>query len=412
LKVIHLVAGDLSGGAAQGAYMLHRALQEIGVDSQLLISGTSGIQDESVMALTNSSFTKKKNKLIHRLGNVAVIFYRKRIRSLFNTGFTGLDFTRSPIYQDADIVHLHWINGFVSLWALMRIKKPIVWTMRDMWPFTGGCHYAIGCENYKTGCGACPQLGSKRKYDLSRLVMAVKRWALPKKIELIGISSWLTSCAQASSVFNRYTITTISNGINIADYRPADSVAAKQTLGLPTTKKIILVGAQNLGDFYKGSDLINGVLEYVKHQNIHIVFFGKDAPQLLASVDLTATHLGFITDRHILRCAYSAADVFVSFSRMEAFGKTLAEAMSCGTPVVCFDTSGPKDIVEHSVSGYRAVPYDAEDMANGINWILSLSDEENQTLRRNAQAKVNKFFDSKKIALKYKTLYDNVLRKH
>lgn len=411
MKVVHIVAGDLSGGAAQGAYTLHNAQNNIGIDSSLLISGRINIVDDKVESLSKSNFRQVKNRLLHRIGNSVVLFYRNRKRWLFNTGFVGLDFTKFPAYKDADIVHLHWINGFVSLWALRKIKKPIVWTMRDMWPMTGGCHYSMECDNYHSGCGKCPQLGSKNRYDLSRLVNAIKRLTFPKNMELVGVSKWLTTCAAKSLIFKSYNINTISNGVNTCDFYPVDSIIARQKLLLPLDKKIILIGAQNLDDVYKGSELIKDVLERITIHNFHVVFFGNNAEKILNELNVESTNLGFITNKERLRWAYSASDVFVSLSKMEAFGKTLVESMACGTPVVCFDATGPADIVEHLCTGYKALPYSPSDVALGIDWLLNMPTFEIKRICQNAYNRAHNYYDSKKIAVEYMKLYERLLSK-
>ncbi len=163
MNVLHLVAGELDGGAARGAYWLHRALLELGVDSTILTNAKDTLGDESVISLTQSSLGKLKFAVLHRIGLLPIKAYRNRESLTFNTGLDGIDVTRHPAYESADLVHLHWVNGLVSMRSLRRVKKPLVWTMRDMWPFTGGCHYSMGCDRFRSGCGHCPQLGSTKR---------------------------------------------------------------------------------------------------------------------------------------------------------------------------------------------------------------------------------------------------------
>jgi glycosyltransferase involved in cell wall biosynthesis len=221
--------------------------------------------------------------------------------------------------------------------TLRKINKPIVWTMRDMWPLTGGCHYAMDCEQYRTGCGKCPQLGSQFIHDLSRLVVSNKRRSLKKRMRLIGISEWLSSCARDSFVFSGFKIDTIANNIDTDQFFPVNRVNAREILGLPSNKKIVLVGATSITDFYKGYDLFVESIKSLDMSDIHVVIFGNTNTQALEKLGAQHTILGYLADTISLRLAYSASDVFVAPSRMEAFGKTLVEAMACGTPVVCFD---------------------------------------------------------------------------
>ena len=410
MKVLHLVSGNLSGGAARGAYWLHQAQRSIGIDSTLVTSGRDNLGDDSVVALGASNLSRVKFALLNRLGNLPALLYRKRKRWIFNTGFAGIDFTKLPEYREADLIHLHWINGMVAMRTLRKVKKPIVWTMRDMWPLTGGCHYAMDCEGYRTGCGQCPQLKSKRSSDLTRLVVANKRASLPKQLRVVGISQWLNDCASNSQVFATFPVQTISNNIDTQIFAPVDQQTARQILGLPAEKKIILVGAQRVTDFYKGFGLFVDAIKRIQRDDINVLTFGREASQAMLPVDHTVTHLGFLADALSLRLAYSAADLFVAPSLMDAFGKTLAESLSCGTPVVCFDATGPKDIVEHQKTGYKAQPFEAEDLAVGIEWILNLPREEYELLRRNSRERAVTYFDSRVIAKQYKKLYAEMLR--
>jgi len=168
LKVLHIVAGNLNGGAAKGAYCLHTGLRNVGVDSKILTNSPDIIGDPSVTSIGRGKKGKIRNIVRAQLDNLPSKFYKKREDRIFSTGFAGVRLTNQPLYGWADIIHLHWINnGFLSLRQIKKIKKPIVWTLRDMWPMTGGCHYSMSCENYQTGCGHCKQLNSKNSLDLS-----------------------------------------------------------------------------------------------------------------------------------------------------------------------------------------------------------------------------------------------------
>lgn len=405
MRVLHLVAGSLSGGAARGAYWLHRAQRELGVGSTLMTNGPNDLDDPSIVSLSSTPVGKIKFALLPRLGKLPARLYREREPNIFNTGFEGVNFTKCDAYKDADIVHLHWINGLASMRRLRKINKPIVWTLRDMWPFTGGCHYSLDCVRYQTGCGRCPQLHSRNSYDLSKLVVFNKNSSVPKQLRVVGISNWLSECAAKSKVFEGFPIQTISNNIDTDQFYPVDSLAAKHLLGLPADKRIILVCAQQINSFYKGFELFLEALRYVQYPGVHVVLVGKVNEKERTLMETGHTALGFLSDTVSLRLAYSAADVFVAPSRMDAFGKTLAESMACGTPVVCFDATGPKDIVEHKQTGYKAKPFSASDLAAGIDWLLRRAPDERDSMRRKSRAHAVTHFASKVIADKYLTLY-------
>lgn len=410
MKILHIASGELSGGAAKGSYLLHQAQCEIGISSKLLISGRDSCGDESVIALAAGSQRQRVEFVLRsRIGNLPLSLYRRRKPWIFNTGLAGIDFTRLPDYKRADLIHLHWINGLVAMPTLRKIKKPIVWTMRDMWPLTGGCHYSMDCSRYQEGCGRCPQLQSGATNDMSRFTVSVKRRCLPPKLQPVGISHWLSDAAAASAVFANHSVRTISNNIDTRVFAPADQAAARSLLGLPPEKKIVLIGAQKLTAFYKGFDLFLEAIRLLSFEHIHLVTFGRAAKEAMASIPMPQTHLGFLADAISLRLAYCAADVFVAPSRMDAFGKTLAESLACGTPVVCFDATGPKDIVDHKLTGYKAQSFESVDLARGIDWILGLSADRYQAMRSQCRESAVKRFDSRVIARQYLDLYQEML---
>ena len=196
MNILHIASGELAGGAAKGTFLLHQAQQKLGIKSTLLISAKNGLDDPSVLALGSGSQRRFVELAIRaKIGNLPLLFYSRKKPGIFNTGFSGFDFTQLSCYKKADLVHLHWINGFVSIPILRKIKKPIVWTIRDMWPLTGGCHYSMLCNRYIEGCGKCPQLNSNFKYDVSSLVVSLKRKCLPAKLQPVGISEWIMRCS-------------------------------------------------------------------------------------------------------------------------------------------------------------------------------------------------------------------------
>jgi glycosyltransferase involved in cell wall biosynthesis len=331
---------------------------------------------------------------------------------VFSTGITGYPVHKHPQVAAADIINLHWVNsGFVSLSDLIKINKPIVWTLRDMWPMTGICHYALDCHRYKNQCGRCPQLHSHLEYDLSRIIMRRKIKALSKiEVTAVGISRWISECARESAPFRNKRIEVIHNAIDTHGFQPIDKVTARMIFGIPN-KKCILIGAHNVTSYYKGIKEFFDALRLLSNKKkYHVIVFGQQNNDVMAKADIEYTSLGFLHDMPSLRLAYSAADVFVAPSRAEAFGKTLAEAMACGTPVVAFDATGPKDIVDHQLNGYLAKPFDTEDLAHGIEWVISHPQPE--LLAKEARDKSMRAFAPNVIARKYLDLYTTILSQY
>jgi len=409
MKILQIVAGDLTGGAARGAYWLHLGLRELAIDSKIVINGRETFGDKNVMSIVENTQSKILNRIRSQLDVLPTLFYQNRQKVIFSTGFVGFDFTKTREYEEADIIHLHWINnGFVNIKHLSKISKPIIWTMRDMWPMTGGCHYSMSCERYKTGCGKCVQLNSSSRFDLSKTVLNRKVRYIPKNTVFVGISNWLSETTRESCLLRSFDIRTIPNCIDTKDFFPVDKQVARTILGIQTNKKIILAGAQNINDFYKGFDKFINAIKQLDKSEYYLCFFGRLDTKTVDELGFEYKDFGFLHDSVSLRLLYSAADVFVAPSLMDAFGKTLAESMACGTPVVCFDATGPKDIVDHQVNGYKAVPFDNSDLADGIRWVLQSPDY--ATLSRNAREKILRCFDSRVVAKQYIELYKSVLK--
>ncbi|TXE02132.1 glycosyltransferase family 4 protein [Algoriphagus aquimarinus] len=408
LKILHIVAGNLNGGAAKGAYWQHQGLLEIGVNSRILINSRDALKDESVLSIITGKKALVKQVINTQLDLLPLKLYPNYQGGNFSVGIIGHDITTHEWYKWADVINLHWINGgFISIKGIAKINKPIVWTIRDMWPFTGGCHYSLGCENYKTGCGSCIQLGSEKGNDLSNRINISKQKKFPKSMKLVGISNWISQQARESSVFKNFDIRTIFNNIKCSDFYPIDKKFAREVLGLPINKKIILIGAQNINDFYKGFDKYLGAIKLLDKEKYFLTFFGDFDDSLVENFGFDYKKFGFLNDLISLRLLYSSADVFVAPSIMDAFGKTIAESMACGTPVVCFDSTGPKDIVDHKINGYKAKPYKIEDLKEGILWVLN--NEDNSQLSLNAKNKIQSTFDFKVIASQYVKLYEECL---
>ncbi|MBW1668520.1 MAG: glycosyltransferase family 4 protein [Deltaproteobacteria bacterium] len=409
MKVLHIVGGSLKGGAARGAYWLHQGLRKIGVDSKILVQ-RSDAKDNNIISLTSNKVTKLKQIILLNLDQSPIWPYKNRKRVILSTGFVGNNIFKTKEYKEADIIHLHWIcGGMLSISQIGKIQKPIVWTMRDMWPMTGGCHYAMDCKRYETGCGFCKELDSQSKHDLSYFVLKKKRTSFPKNMKMVGISHWLSECAKRSFLFRDFDIRTIHNNVNTSDFFPIEKNIARDILGLPKSKKIIMTGAQNLKAFYKGFDkYLEAIRQLKDKRNLFLLFFGNLDESIIKQSGFEYKSLGFLHDTISLRLAYSASDVFVAPSLMDAFGKTLAESMCCGTPVVCFDATGPKDIVDHRINGYKATPYMVEDLAAGINWVLS-DENRHKQLCIKAREKAVAYFDIEKVAGQYAELYREVL---
>jgi glycosyltransferase involved in cell wall biosynthesis len=411
MRVVHLSTTDIRGGASRGAYWLHKALREAGVDSVMLVDRKYG-DDDSVVEVSGGG-KKVLSALRARLDALPLSRYSKTDESYWSVGWAPHRVERAVAQLEPEIVHLHWITGgYVPVAALPRIGRPLVWTLRDMWGFTGGCHYTGPCEGYRSGCGACPQLRSRREDDLSRRVVAAKRrhWQ-GLDLHLVPISTWLADQARASPVFAGRPAEVIPNGIDVRRFKPTDRARAKLRFGVDPDRPLIVFGAVNAtGDPRKGFAPFRAAMESLhRHGRVapaEVIVFGAGEPAPTGGTPMR--FLGRVDDDSTLASLYSAADVTVAPSMQEAFGKTLIESFACATPVVAFRSGGPVDIVDHGRNGYLAEPFDADALAEGIAWCLGEPGRASQ-LGRHGRAKAERAYDIRIVAGRYRDLYERVL---
>lgn len=411
MKVLHLSFSDLQGGAARGAYGLHKGLQASGIDSTMLVSKKVS-NDSSVYPSLHSKGTRF---LRSKFDQAPLLLYPNRDPYIFSPAVVPSTVWRWIERINPDIVHLHWVlSGFIPPEVIARFKRPVVWTLRDMWPFTGGCHYSGACRQFEGACGACPHLSSDKVEDLSRSLWLRKAQAWSNvDLTLVGISNWISDCARQSSLFSDRRVETIHNAIDEHVFSPVPKDVARAKLGLEREAKLILFGAVNaINDSRKGFAYAQKALRIFRESSasnqVQVVVFGSEEPSNPHDLGFATTYLGHIGDDKELALVYSAADVMLVPSVQEAFGKTAIEAMACGTPVVSFDSTGLRDIVVHGVNGYRAACFDSADLAAGLKWVLE--DNATNVLSRNSRAGVLESFTLTKQAREYAMLYAELIR--
>lgn len=412
LSILHINASDTSGGAARAAYRLHLALLREGIDSRMLVQ-LKNSDDHTVLG-QRTIFQKVALRLRPFLDALPVRRYKERTKIFFSPAclpFSGI--VERINAMRPDIVHLHWIcGGMMRFEDLAKIEVPIVWSLHDMWAFTGGCHYDKDCGRYATSCGRCVVLGSGEKRDLSRKVFLRKQRTLHrcKNFTLNGLSGWLARCALQSALFKGRHVVNLPNPIDTELFRPVDKVFSRDLLNLPKDKKIVLFGAMNAtGDPRKGFAELSQALPMLRSADIELVVFGSGKPLDPPDFGFPTHYLGLLSDDLSLKILYSAADVMVVPSLQENLSNAIMESLACGTPVVAFNIGGNSDMIDHKQNGYLATPYEPSDLAAGIDWILSSPDH--RIFRCNAREKVMREFDSSIVARKYIDLYKQILSK-
>ena len=409
MKTLSLSTSDIEGGAARAAYRLHQALQQIDVSSQMVVRAKFSI-DRTVIAEKGIL-----TKLGPPLGGLPLRFYPKRDRTLFSPQWFPDAIAPKVKQLNPDLVHLHWIcNGYLQIETLAKLKRPLVWTLHDMWAFTGGCHYSQECDRYTHSCGACPQLKSNRNWDLSRLVWQRKARAWKNlNLTIVTPSVWLAKCARASALFRELPIEVIPNGIDTETYKPTNRQFARELLKLPQDKQIVLFGAMGAtSDPRKGFNFLQLALQSLSQSGwqdrIELAIFGASSPSHSTELGFKSHYLGKLSDDISLALLYAAADVFVVPSVQDNLSNTVMEAIACGTPCVTFNIGGMPDMIEHQQNGYLAQPYKIEDLAQGIVWVLE-NKERHEKLRMFAREKAEREFTLELQARRYLSLFTKIL---
>jgi glycosyltransferase involved in cell wall biosynthesis len=435
-KILLLNTDDFTGGAAIACRRLLKALRtHTDMQVQMLVQESKSEQ-AGVIQVNNSWFSKKKAFLRFVAERLFFLFYEKskEVRFLFNPSKFGIDITDNQAFKDSDIIHLHWTNfGFLSIDSLQKIfqtNKPVVWTLHDMWAFTGGCHHSGECENYQKTCGNCVRyLKNPSEDDLSFQVWAEKSKAFQgANLTVITCSEWLRDRARKSSLFQNIRVEAIPNPIDTEVFRPIDKHLARKKFGLDESKKYILFAAMRVDAIGKGFAYFQEALSMfdalysmfdvrysmfdessspnIEHRtsNIEILIFGQAEASDFQSLPFKVNILGRLSDLDTIAHAYSAASVFVIPSLEENLPNTIMESMACGTPVVGFEVGGIPEMIDHKKTGYLSKYKSAEDLANGIQYVLQESDY--QALCNNSRQKVLDNYSEKIVAEKYKKIYE------
>ena len=407
MRILIVNTSERTGGAAVAANRLMKALNNNGAKAKMLV------RDKETESLTVVPLPQSPRLRWQFLWERLVIFCRLHFsrQHLFEVDIAnaGSDITKLPEFQEADVIHLHWINqGMLSLKGIQKILKsgkPVVWTMHDIWPATALCHVTLGCLHFTTQCAHCRLLpGGGSSNDFSTTIWQRKqRMLADENIYFVACSHWLASEAKRSALLQGQKITSIPNPIDTRIYKKGNKQEARQRLGLPLDKKLILFASQRVTNVNKGMDYLIEACRQLQIDDAAVVILGGHAEEVVSQLSLEAYPLGYVNEEQRIVDVYHAADVFVLPSLSENLPNTIMEAMACGVPCVGFRVGGIPEEIDHRRNGYVADYRSAEDLARGIRWILTEADYE--ALSKNAVQKVVLNYSQQSVALKYLDVY-------
>jgi len=424
MRIVQISTYDVSGGAGRAAYRLHRGLREMGHDCRMLVRHKDA-NDDSVFCVTPEIDEAGLQDRIFHLEAIQKRYidsHRTEIsNSLFSFPYPGYGLSELPLVMGADIVNLHWMAGYQSLITLKRLfslGKPVVWTLHDMWPFTGGCHYSAGCEEYRKECSPCPQLAD----DLFALPGAIlndkKEFFRHADLTVVTPSKWMAACAGRSALFRDSRIEVIPNSLGTDIFRPVPKSEAKKSMGLGPETVTLLFGSEDCNEKRKGFKKLIAALRYcltdsrflklIRDDKLKLVSFGRpnDEVNLLG---VPAEPLGRLDSDKEISAAYSSADIFILPSLEDNLPNTVLESMSCATPVLAFDVGGLPDMVKNGVTGQLVPLGDTDQMGREIlSLIFDL--ERRVLLGKRCREEIEDRYPLSVQARQYTELYDELLR--
>ncbi|MGC2352985.1 MAG: glycosyltransferase [Candidatus Udaeobacter sp.] len=418
MRILHLATDDTTGGAARAAYRQHIALRKYGVDSQMLVRHKHSNDTSVVQYAGNSGAGHRAARVLRRAW---IGYQEKQSRKDCRQIICGLNDPRADLLRnvdrrisEADVINIHKVQHFVDLPALLRrlaLSKPVVITLHDLSPITGGCDYPGSCRRFETACGCCPIMDSQRPNDYSHRIFRMKEMAYLRpprgRLAFVANSVWSGEKARHSALTKGRTVEVIHYGLDQNVYSPRKRREAREALGIGAEEPVLSFAAHDLSLPHKGGRYLRDALANVRCQRpIRLLTMG--AGHFQAGSECRHTHFGRIESDELQTLLYQAADVFVIPSLEEAFGQSALEAIACGTVVAGFNTGGIPDIVKCGLNGILVERENTQALSEAIRKLF-----EDEALRHHwqssSEAWVHEHFSYSKNAAAYVTLYQSLL---
>ena len=398
MRVNHIFK-SATGGAGDFSYRIHLGLIKQSIDSKIYIMNDNHSKRSEKLHFSNS-IPSKVIRYFNRikLNNDISKYDKKRRENKILEKFSDIRNQHKVILNknifNCDVLHIHDLAGVIDFKNLIETipeNLPIVWTILDMNPFTGGCHYSHGCNKFELNCGACPILCSEDENDLSKKIWKMKNKILDKleikNISLVAISNWSKNEIKKSSLMKNFSTTVIPGSVDTNTFMPKERFSIRESLDIPQESFVILFIAENINAKRKGLDSLKKAISGINNKNLFLLTVGSI--NRLDELNIPFLNMGYISNDKILSMIYNAADTIVIPSKQEAFGLIGIEAMACGKSVIAFNNSGMSDYVKHAKNGLL--------VSNGD--ILSLRDSI-EKLSINPEINLQFGIESRNIALK------------
>jgi len=420
MKILHISTSDL-GGAGIAAIRFHEALLKQNVDSNILfldcinyhrpntyifnrkLQKQLRIPQLPELTLKNYLFEKifhkfsteneriKKQIRVNQLEDQKLAIDAQTKFEVFSKPTSLHNILENEAYLNADIIHLHWVSGFLDYETFFKQnKKPVFWSLHDENVLLGAFHFKLDSDRNIDEYGVIDQQYTQIKQD--SILNA------NSSITFISGADWILEKLRNHNL-SKLNREKVFYPIDKSLYRYIDKITAKSILNLPEDKPIVLFAAGNILNFRKGFDLLLPLISDTDFSGVHFLVMGV----LKTYLDLpNVTLLGKISDELLMPIIYASADYYILPSRAEGFSYGMSEALCCGTPVVAFDVADHKLFLESNNLGVVADSVNSESLKNAL--MKCLTGQINFDSKHVAD-KAIEFFDSEKVAKKLMSLY-------
>lgn len=412
MKILHVNTNSF-GGAAKSAIRIHEGLIGKGVESYMLFRKgyPGGVQHAATFAEQASLIKRSVRKVRPQM---ALRFQQRlegRPSGFENFSFldNAVDITQHPFYQKADIINFHWVANFPDIAKFFSLnQKPVVWSLCDINPFSGGCHYPAGCDGFTTGCEVCPQLEGVKDPSWSGRQLAIKKGAyqrLGSKLVFVSPTKWMDSLVRQSQTSNNAAFAEIAHATSTHAYRMVDKGAAREVLGMSKDDYVLLFlsGATQVGR--KGMDLVFEALQRAQIEHLHLIWVGVPVNPNLPD-GIKQTSLGEVREERFLSIVYNAADYVMIPSREDNLPLTFVDSQVCGVPAIGFNSGGLTYHLENGENGIKAEHMNAAALTEALK--MGLSKKESWDRKRISE-RAKERYGQLAVAEQYIDLYNSLL---
>lgn len=413
VKVIHVSTSDRLGGAAIAAKRLNDVFNEYNIDSKLLIRDRT--LDSNKILDINAQYGNFKKLGLHLISsgfNVLVQKMLRPIRGTFSLSYGFYRISELDELKTSDIVYIHWCNqSFISIKEIeriLKIGKPTIIVLHDMWYLTGGCHHSLGCEGLKNCCYKCPAIGRKSFSWMAKIQLKLKkRLSQYNNLSIVSPSFWMDRNISDLSIYKNNRHLVIPNVLPIETFKPLDKKISRSILDLPRDKKLVMFLADGgTSNPYKGWQYLKDSLKLLNQsKNIELVVVGNEVSEIdITEIGMKIHSFGKVTDEITLPIFYSAVDIFVTSSLADNAPQVVVEAQSCGCPVIGFRVGGIPDMMLPSQIENLVQPKNARALADKI--MMVLGEERTIDERDNMHLEIEKVFGPSSVITKHKQLWE------